>query len=249
MCSAVFRSEGWANSLQKSTCTTCQTLQDLCIQEPYSSYAESVVLPPYDDMLSAGLLASRDGTVASRSNFLNVHLLRDEAMATAAWRCLQDFSVSDPISSGQPWATSMVFLVGFKHVMFEYGVVGRLLRLCSQSHVYRVLADAVSVFSVRDSNGGPTFNLRRGVLFSAWSVAGGYVKLECGVGFVRDRSDNGVRLIECLSCRPLSVKSVILNPTPDDTLSQSEDELKLTLPLKGLAKPSSLKLADFVWAA
>lgn len=95
---------------------------DSMLQPGFTDYCNSVVLPCYAEMLQGGQLGSRDSAVASRENFLSAQLLRDEAMATAAWR---QFIVDER-------ERSMVVLVGYNHVRFDYGVIHRLRRLGSR---------------------------------------------------------------------------------------------------------------------
>lgn len=97
---------------------------DSAVQLPgFLEYANNILLPTYRDLLHAGLLASADPTKATAANFLATQLLRDEAMATAAWRHIA-LQPSAGASAG-----SMVCLIGYNHVRFSYGVAQRLRRL------------------------------------------------------------------------------------------------------------------------
>jgi len=99
-------------------------------QEPtFQAYADLTVLNEYEDALAAGVLGSRDPARATRENFLSVRMVRDEAMSVAACRYLKAL----------PGNAGMLFLVGYKHVRFEYGVVHRLRRLCRGSKIVRSL--------------------------------------------------------------------------------------------------------------
>merc|ERR1719192_1611890 len=82
----------------------------------------------YEDLLRAGFLASRSPEEVTYNNYLDYQLLRDEGMASAAWKCLRRTKS----------CRRMVFLVGYYHVRFEYGVVQRLRRLMSVSTPCRI---------------------------------------------------------------------------------------------------------------
>lgn len=143
----------------------------------FPEYARRLLLQRYEDLLHGGMLASKTVT---RENYLEYQLLRDEAMASAAWRWISGnvgtAAYSRPIRR-------MVFLVGYYHVRYEYGVASRLRRFCSKP-------------------GG----------------------------------------------QPLRVNTILLNPTPEDSLADEDQEaLQLTLPLGGVPKARWPQLADFIW--
>uniref|UniRef100_A0A7S4VRY3 Haem-binding uptake Tiki superfamily ChaN domain-containing protein n=1 Tax=Alexandrium monilatum TaxID=311494 RepID=A0A7S4VRY3_9DINO len=213
----------------------------------FLDYADSVVMASYSAHLQASWLGSQDSAKATPQNFLAARLLRDEAMAAAAWRWL----TADGPGAGR----SMVVLVGGDHVKFGYGMGQRLRRLGSPAERYRVAVTGLNVRKQPDPDAEVVTVLVAGEVVEASvespaAADGGrplYARLADGRGFALLQDAGGRPLLEHVAARPLRVSTVMLNPSPADSLSE-QPSLRLALPLGGVPRENWPTLADYIWA-
>lgn len=217
-------------------------------QPGFLDYAESVVMASYSAHLQGRWLGTGDMKQATPQNFLISRLLRDEAMAAAAWRWL--------LAERTP-AQSMVVLIGNDHVKFGYGIGQRLRRFGGAAERYRVAVPGLNVRKEPAPDADIATVLLGGEVIEATApsskgaaqaaAAPRYLRLADGRGFALVRAEDGQQLLEPVAARPLRVSTVLLNPSPADSLSETSS-LNLALPLSSMPRAQWPTLADYVWA-
>lgn len=184
------------------------------------------------------------GEQTSLQTFLELQMLRDEAMATAVWRRLEGIA-KDGTTAPVP---SMVLLLGANHVRFGLGVPHRLQRLGSGETRFRVLADALPIHITPQPESTVIAKFVRGGTFVASGrQASDCLRLPRGCGFVFTNSESGESLVESLPSRPFNVATVMLNPLPEESGATGGAPFRSSLPAEGVPESSWPKYADYVW--
>jgi len=205
----------------------------------FADYTEKALLRDYEYLLSAGALASNDRTLVTQENFLASLLLREEAIATAAWRKLQGITKK----GSTPAVDSMVVLVGFSHVRFEYGVVRRLRSLGSGSQRFRVVGKELAINASPEEGAKEVGQLSPGSVFEANKVPSSpALRLPYDCGFVQSKG-----AVEALRRKPFKVQSIMLNPLPRESLAAGTT-LNYSLPVQNLPESDWPKFSDYIWS-